>query len=141
METCSSSGSNSAAGTDHFVTCRVCLSSVQPKHSISLFTPNSISLRWPMRLSELLLVDVASGDGLPNHMCRTCRDQVVSVEKKLQHLRCMAGESYEQLQNRRKRVNDASSVEVSPELRPQHKRQPLGKKTDLSVCALQYDRS
>ena len=112
-------------------TCRICLSTVETKHSTALFTATCLSQGWPTRIRELLYVEVVKDDGLPSHICRSCRGKVVSIEVKLQNLRALAQESLKKLQDtrsgERKRSKDTSSrLGVSPHTanaRPPAKRQ------------------
>ena len=70
-------------------TCRICLSTVETKHSTALFTAAGLSQGWPTRIRELY-VEVVNDDGLPSHICRSCGGKVVSIEGKLQNLRALA---------------------------------------------------
>ena len=101
------------------VACRVCLSGVQPKHSIALFSDRGLENKWSDRIIELLHVPVSASDNFPQHICRSCKDRVESLEKKLTSLRQLARESYERLSSEltrtRKRAKDTSSGQgVSP---------------------------
>ena len=93
-------------------TCRICLAETESKHSTALFTATGLSQGWPSRLTELLQVDVAKDDGLPRHICRSCRGKVATIEGKLQNLRALAQESLRKLRGKcsgeRKRSKDTS---------------------------------
>ena len=65
------------------VWCRVCLTSVERKHSTALFTGQN----WSHRLSELLRVPVREDDSFPDYIFRSCRRTVESVESKLRYLK------------------------------------------------------
>jgi len=113
------------------LTCRICLSAIESKHSTALFTAAGLSQEWPSRIGELLCVEIVKGDGLPNHICRSCKGRVISIEGKLQSLRALAQESFRKLQDKRssdrKRSKDTSGgLGVSPNtanVRPPAKRQ------------------
>ena len=59
-------------------TCRICLSSVETKHCTALFTETGLSQGWPSRVRDLLRVKVAKDDGLPSHICKSCRNNLVT---------------------------------------------------------------
>ena len=95
--------------------CRICLSDVAPKHSSALFTATALREDLPGRLSRLLLVAIAEGDGLPSHVCRHCRTVAESLESKLQKIRELAQESCRKFRmERSKRPNDSTGVGASP---------------------------
>ena len=77
------------------VTCRLCLQSVETKHSVSLFTAQGIEQKLAARLSSLLLVSILPDDGLSMHLCRKCKNAAVGVEQKLQELQGMAQRCYQ----------------------------------------------
>ena len=110
--------------------CRICTSVVDAKHSLAFFSTLSMSLGWPTRIRELLRVDIAS---LAQHICRSCKGKIVSLEEKLEKLRALAQASLKRLQEMRdgrKRPKQTSgSVGVSPHTvseRPPEKR-PYGR--------------
>ena len=55
--------------------CRFCRAAISGNF-VSLFGKLSAARDWPCRISELLLVRVASEDGLPAQMCRKCCSDV-----------------------------------------------------------------
>ena len=77
------------------VLCRVCLTSVERKHSTALFTGQN----WSHRLSELLRVPVREDDSFPDYICRSCRRTVESVESKLRYLKERIMDSYKRFSN------------------------------------------
>ena len=79
----------------HRVTCRLCLQSVETKHSVGLFTVQGIEQKLAARLSSLLLVSILPNDGLSMHLCSKCKNAAVGVEQKLQELQGMAQRSYQ----------------------------------------------
>ena len=114
------------------VLCRICLSTVPPKHSTSLFSDKGLQLKLSERLCELLCVPVSACDNLPDHICRSCRQRVESLESKLLLFRKQARESYEKLSHEptsRKRTKNTSSAQgISPataKSRPPAKRNTL----------------
>ena len=111
------------------VLCRVCLTSVERKHSTALFTGQN----WSHRLSELLRVPVREDDSFPDYICRSCRRTVESVESKLRYLKERIMDSYKRFSNEpnasRKRPKPTSSLQgISPATaaaRPPSKRTTL----------------
>ena len=111
--------------------CRICLSAVNRKHSTALFTATGLSQAWPSRIHDLLCIEVTKDDGLPSHICKSCRGKLVTIEVKLHSLRALAQESLRKLQDERKgerkRSKDTSgALGVSPStanVRPPAKRQ------------------
>ena len=75
--------------------CRFCLKNVASNHSVGLFTIQAIGQDLPSCLSKLLLVPVAQSDGLSQSICRTCRNNALSLEKKLIDMQERARSSYQ----------------------------------------------
>ena len=99
--------------------CCFCLSLEDAKHATNLFTMEAKHANLLGCLGPIFLVALTENDGLPSHVCRSCKRRAFTVEKKLQELRCMAKESMKKLhdigQERRKRPKDTSSgAGVSP---------------------------
>ena len=69
-----------------------CLSAVETKHCTTLFVETGLSCGWPSRIRDLLHIEVAKDD---NHICKSCRNKLVTIERKLQYLRALAQESNE----------------------------------------------
>ena len=116
--------------TEDGISCvRVCLTSVERKHSTALFTGQN----WSHRLSKLLRVPVREDDSFPDYICRSCRRTVESVESKLRYLKERIMDSYKRLSNEpnasRKRPKPTSSLQgISPATaaaRPPSKRTTL----------------
>ena len=91
------------------ITCRLCLRSVEAKHSVGIFTAQGIKQKLAARLASLLLVSILPDDCLPNYLCRKCNNAAVCVEQKLQELQGMAQRSYQIMQNA-----NAGSVRTLP---------------------------
>ena len=69
------------------VVCRLCCAEVKQNHSISLFSPPFLKLDLPGRLSRLAEASVEEVDGLSRYICRSCKSNFISLEKKLQEFR------------------------------------------------------
>ena len=80
------------------VTCRLCLQSVEAKHSVGIFTEQGIKQKLAARLASLLLVSILPDDCLSKHLCSNCKNAAVCVEQKLQELQGMAQRSYQIMQ-------------------------------------------
>ena len=109
--------------------CRLCCTETKQNHSISLFSPSSVKSDLPGRLSRLAEVPVREDDDLSKYICRVCRNNFLSLEKKLQEFRAKAHSSCSPRQaapSSRKRVKDTAGAEgVSPHTahsRPRAKR-------------------
>ena len=72
------------------VTCRLCLQSVETKHSVGLFIAQGVEQKLAARLTSLLLVSILPDDGLSKYLCRKCKSSALGVEQKLQELQGMA---------------------------------------------------
>ena len=118
--------------------CRFCRAAISGNF-VSLFGKLSAARDWPCRISELLLVRVASEDGLPPQMCRKCCRRIEAHEKSqsdLSNFRKQVRESYQAPQPVRgplKRTKVTSSdVDVTPQTakaRPPAKKHSSGKRT------------
>ena len=53
--------------------CRLCQTTLTSKNSVSLFSIAGLQHKWPERITDLLGVQVVSGDGLPQHVCQKCK--------------------------------------------------------------------
>ena len=63
--------------------CRFCLSLEDAKHATNLFTVEAKHANLLGRLGPIFLVVLTESDGLPSHVCRSCKRTVFTVEKKL----------------------------------------------------------
>ena len=111
------------------VVCRLCCAEVKQNHSVSLFSSPSIKMDLPQRLSKLADVTVEESDGFSRYICRVCKNNFISLEKKLQEFRAKAHSSHSPKQSEhssRKRVKETAGAEgVSPhtaQARPRVKR-------------------
>ena len=75
------------------VVCRLCCAEVKQNHSVPLFTPSSLKLDLPGRLSRLAEVSIEEVDGLSKDICRTCKNSFISLEKKFEEFRAKAHSS------------------------------------------------
>ena len=100
------------------VVCRLCCTEVKQNHSVSLFSSPSIKMDLPQRLSRLADVTVEESDGFSRYICRVCKNNFISLEKKLQQFRVKAHSSHSPKQSEhssRKRVKETAGAEgVSP---------------------------
>ena len=98
------------------VVCRLCCAEVKQNHSISLFSPPSLKLDLPGRLSRLAEASVEEVDGLSRYICRSCN--FISLEKKLQEFRATVHSSCSPKRTEpssRKRAKETAGAEgVSP---------------------------
>ena len=115
------------------VVCRLCCAEVKQNHSISLLSPPSLKLDLPGRLSRLAEASVEEVDGLSRYICRSCKSNFISLEKKLQEFRAKVHSSCSPKRTEpssRKRAKETAGAEgVSPhtaQARPKAKR-PVGR--------------
>ena len=103
--------------------CRLCLSETSPNNSISLFSKRSVEKNWASRISDLLLVDLATSmDSLPPQFCsKSCRrmERLEKAVPDLTDFRRQTRESYRAVQVPRKRTKETSSnIGVTTDTRP-----------------------
>ena len=77
--------------------CRFCFSLEDAKHATNLFIMEAKHADLLGRLGPIFLVALMESNGLPSHVCRSCKRRAFTVEKKLQELHCTAKESMKKL--------------------------------------------
>ena len=63
-------------------------------HLFCLFTPLGEKEGLAVRISTLLLVPVSKNDGLPQFICRQCKDAALGIERKLKALQHKAKKTF-----------------------------------------------
>ena len=71
--------------------CRVCYTEKEYKHRTGLFTESKLDRALSHKISELPLVSIEEGDGLPT---KICLGKVLTIESKLETLKALAQSSY-----------------------------------------------
>ena len=61
--------------------CRFCLSLEDAKHATNLFTVEAKHANLLGHLGPIFLVAWTESDGLPSHVCRSCKRRAFTVEK------------------------------------------------------------
>lgn len=106
--------------------CRLCLSNVLSNHRVSLMSKTGKKQDWIQRIVNLLGVQVASDDSLPQHICAKCCRRVEKLEKcaiDLESFQLQASQSYKTLLDQRsqseshKRPKETSgaAVDLTPD--------------------------
>ena len=122
--------------------CRLCRSLTAENRCVSLFTSSGLQQGWSSRINHLVAVPVASGDGLPKHICRACKTRLEVLEraaKDLLSFRELAKRSHSTLvlpKGPLKRTKVSSGDGVSPDTA--HARPPAKK---LSTRRLDFGPS
>ena len=62
--------------------CRFCLSLEDAKQTTNLFTVEAKHANLLGHLGPIFLVALTESDGLPSHVCRSCKRRAFTVEKK-----------------------------------------------------------
>ena len=89
------------------LSCRFCTNSVAVKHSVAIFSIDSVKSGMLGRLSIVSSLPVAAGDGLSQYMCRSCNRKFIVAE-------CFRSTVRTCYEKRGFQVSAAVSVESSP---------------------------
>ena len=116
--------------------CRLCFQKCSKTKSVSIFSKNSLSVSLPVRIANLLLVDVVQGDVCSSVICYSCRRRLERLEKAIEDLvqfRELAKGSLLQFEfvreGKRPKETSGPQSEISPSTRQML---PASKKTRFS---------
>lgn len=130
-----------AAVSQRSCVCRLCQSDASVNNSISLFSKSSIQKNWAARISDLLLVDMATPNGgLPSQFCSKCCRRIERLEKAasdLAEFKKQARECCRAFQLSRKRTKETSSdVGITPDTAKA--RPPIKMRSSISGRRLEF---